>query len=115
MNTKLKDLLYNTSNENMHRIFEETDVENKENNNKAQEEVDNIQSLSAATLTVIEKFIAQKVNSVLPDFKASLTNISKDIENEEKTDPLGPLSRKILNALSGIQIKNLQIDPMEVL
>ena len=97
MSIKLKDALFEMTNNEVHNIFEdkkEVPIE------------DNIQTLSKATLDAVSKAIAQKIDDQIPDPES----ISLDVLKK----PLGIIDYEMLNKLKNKQVKGLKVNPMQV-
>lgn len=99
MSVKLKDALFESNFDEIHNIFEAE-------KSKSIEIEGNVQTLSKATLEVVSKAIAAKINSQLPDLES--------IDAKTLNNPLGIVSLITLKKLSTISIKGLKVNPAQI-
>ena len=97
MSIKLKDALFEMTNNEVHDIFE---------NKKEIPIEDNIQTLSKATLALVSKAIAQKINAEIPD--------PEKIPDETLKKPLGIITYPMLNKLKDKPVKGLKANPAQI-
>ena len=96
MSIKLKDALFESNNNEIHKIFE----------NQESTAEDNIQSLSRPALQMVKRTITSVIKTQIPDLK--------QFNPEDVKSLFGVINYQELNKVSGKPVKGIKIDPMNI-